>query len=472
MNINNEKTLENVLNKYTKFKESTVYDSVKENIDKDFFDIVKKQKIVAIIKEHILYQIKSINTFEYEQEILKIKSKGLILKNQLKTILEEFDKANISYVISKGVALSFYLYDSFFMRDSSDIDIVVESKDFIKGCLVLEKLGYYEKSLKSLLDANFKISNKEFYETNMFTCCFFKEGSYSIELKNSIFYATKECMNYMQNNVVLVSDKNFSIKTFNEEGTFLNLLINSFKNLHNPYGILYDYRIRDILEVYIYIVKYKHIFTREFIDLIYKFDLNFMLFSMIKLFKEFFSDELYLLIPNDLLAVTGENISIDFIQWNSDVFFRFLDIAGRREEHKIFRNNNIKKKIENKIGNINKDSVFLENTLFGYKFCCDVKIRNKKAYFTCVYPKQIRCIKLKLYSINNDSNIIKVYKNNHSNLSEKTSLIEEIEKEYSKNSFSVEFKEKEFLFSIDFEDDSGNCISKFGDQFTPVICTF
>ena len=134
---------------YISLEENFIYDLVNGwgVLNNPLYDNVSYKKVFALTMQQRIFptvycflQGKIISLFEKEKQRLKLKY--AIVKHQIKAIVNCFTEHNMRFAISKGIATANAIYDDPFLRDMNDIDIVISSDDYIKGCELLESIGY------------------------------------------------------------------------------------------------------------------------------------------------------------------------------------------------------------------------------------------------------------------------------------------------------------------------------------------
>lgn len=310
-----------------------------ENIDfKKLEAIAIEQKIFAFICDFFERKYK-LNVFNDAKR--KIKLKNIIILSQINRVILEFKKRNIRFAISKGICIGKYIYIDPLLRLMNDVDIIVYHSDFELACQALEDLGYFEYHCDILKITN-KNSRKNFYKNSKNECMFVQKGLMSIELKSTIQYITNEELNkwFEEKRIVNIDINKIRIPTFDKKATFINLLVNSYKNLHCPYGIENDYKIKDILELYLFICEYSEIFDEDFLEYIKEKNYIDSLSAMNDVFCEFFGCSMSIKFPSKLKFEHKKERNFDFMRWNLDIFSRIFCEDRRKLEHSNYRYNN------------------------------------------------------------------------------------------------------------------------------------
>lgn len=307
----------------------------------NFFKIVNEQKVFPYVYDYLKKTLKGENLQIIEKEAQRLKIKNLITLHQMDIITRAFQKENISFAFSKGLVSAFYTCDNPLLRDMNDIDIVINPQDFISGCKLLERLGYNESFYNDLCESKLLICSKdEYYSINSSQCTFEKENMLSIELKDKIQYIEKEPIV----NWILKSKKisicNVDIPIFEKKSIFKNIIVNSFKNLCSPYGIEHDYRIKDIVEPYFYIIKNLDIFNDNYVEELTN-EFGFKLVAVFGVIREFFTRDNFEKLPKAFQRLKAMEYNQDFMEWEDiHVFERLFDRIKRLSKHSLFRYNN------------------------------------------------------------------------------------------------------------------------------------
>lgn len=76
------------------------------------------------------------------KSFLDCRARSLLMKDRLSKVEETFDNEGIEVLVLKGPALALSVYPDPATRPYSDIDLLVDPKDFIRGRDLLEGLGY------------------------------------------------------------------------------------------------------------------------------------------------------------------------------------------------------------------------------------------------------------------------------------------------------------------------------------------
>lgn len=309
-------------------------DEIYDKVDyTNVFNITIQQRIFPSVY-CLLYgkiDFQSFTLFEKEKNRLMLKN--AIINHQIKAIVKCFSDHNIKFVISKGIAISNEIYKIPFLRDMNDVDIVISSDDYIMGSKLLESIGY--------VLAESTNNKEEYLEARRSQCTFIKNGCLPIELKDRIQYVNSNHLKKWFERIEYKKIGGVSVPVFSVEDMFINVLVNSNKNMSTPYGIDNDYKIRDILEFYLFIIKNTCIFTKKFVDMLTHNGYAHSLSCMMDYCEEFFTDYNLKSIPLLLRNARITDYGPDHVKWGNDIVARFFNIEQRILEHHSFRLNNV-----------------------------------------------------------------------------------------------------------------------------------
>ena len=293
------------------------------------FQLAMQQRIFPTVYSYLYGKIDPESFILFKKEKLRLKLKNTVLRHQIKSIVSCFQEHDIKFAISKGLALANEIYKDPFLRDMNDIDIVMSSDDYIKGCELLESIGY------TVIEAtNDKIA---YYEANRSQCTFVKSGCLSVELKDRIQYVWQNYLEQWFDRVEYKEIGGITVPAFSTEDMFINILVNSNKNMSTPYGIDNDYRIRDLLELYVFIIKNQSIFTKEFVDMLVHNGYLHSLSCLMDYCEDFFTKANFEKIPLVLRQTRTDDYGKDHVRWKTPIVKRFFDTEQRIQEHHLFR---------------------------------------------------------------------------------------------------------------------------------------
>ena len=153
--------------------------------------LARKNQSIPIQKSNLLEQSKYLNWQE-----------------KAKTLFDVLDKHKIKFLIFKGFAYSFLLYDKSHVRPYSDIDILIQEPDYEKVKSLLQQLGY---NMVASRQGKFISFQNSFYDNNT--------PQATIDL-------------HWQINNRIEIHKHFKFQTLYENAIDINLSQYSFKSLN------------------------------------------------------------------------------------------------------------------------------------------------------------------------------------------------------------------------------------------------
>ena len=320
-----ENFIYDIINEIDVFK----YSIYKQINYKKIFDIAIQQKIFPTICYFLQDKINAEAFIPFAKEKQRLRLKSAIVKHQIKAIVNCFREHKIKFAISKGIAHANELYKDHFLRDMNDIDIVIKADDYLKGCELLESIGY------TVTEA--AIDKTAYYEANRSQCTFVKSGCLSVELKDRIQYVWQSYLEQWFDRVEYKEIGGITVPVFSTEDMFINILVNCNKNMSTPYGIDNDYRIKDLFELYLFINKNQSIFTEEFVNMLTADGYAQSLSCMMDYCEEFFTKSNFEKIPQTLRQARITDYGKDHVKWNIPILKRFFDEENRTREHHLFR---------------------------------------------------------------------------------------------------------------------------------------
>ena len=150
---------------------SNFYNNIKqlsENNYKIFIIILRRQGILPIVYKNLQFIYKQTQKKELQDLIdilkphyLNISKKNILLSSELIYLSKILNKNNIKFISFKGPTLSKIAYGDITIRQYSDLDILIQKKDFIYIANVLISKGF-----KPLYPIDTFIDNKVMFEMN------------------------------------------------------------------------------------------------------------------------------------------------------------------------------------------------------------------------------------------------------------------------------------------------------------------
>ena len=275
----------------------------------------------------------------YEKQVIIHKVHNMQSFQQVQKILEKFRRHDIRYVLSKGFAFSMLIYDDPFLRVSSDVDILVHKDDYQEAACLLERLGYEEASF-SKINPSFPCDDKySYFRNNSANNFFVKAGWISVELKDQIQnFLSKDLERALMHRTPIII-QGVSICSFSIEDVFVNLVLNSYKNLCSPYGIDYDHRLSDIVDFYTFCLKHKEVLTDRYLYSL-DFGYQYRITYVTRLLCEFYPRDKLLKLPVTLFKLPAVPSDMHHVAWEMNILDRFFDKSQRTYSHHLFRKKN------------------------------------------------------------------------------------------------------------------------------------
>jgi len=232
-------------------------------------DVVLKtafeQGIFGMVYERLKGQLHADSAQRYASQFL---SQKIVISKTISQAAQLHDGFNSKYNIAfvKGFILSKLIYGSEYIRAFTDIDIFTVREDISVICGDMGNMGYYEKDLR-MYNRYFQMSDaslKEYYE-NIYETHFCKDKYLTVEIKKEkIEYTEAMARNSLKNKVYTDIGKH-RFCTFNLFDTFVYLVINAYSNYFTD-GSVHSYKLRDMVDLYNFAVRYNDIFTPEKVE--------------------------------------------------------------------------------------------------------------------------------------------------------------------------------------------------------------
>ncbi len=162
-------------------------------VEKAVFDYYKKNPLL-INEKH---------AFELKKNATLSASKRIFAQKKLDDISKEFIKNNIIPLNIKGPASSLQLYNNPITREYTDIDLVINEKDFAKVTPIMESLGYIEKNGLKVLHDNQNVQNKLIQKNAIHHLIFTNPTTpFRIEIHDNFFHDIKCIEKYNTENII------------------------------------------------------------------------------------------------------------------------------------------------------------------------------------------------------------------------------------------------------------------------------
>lgn len=236
-------------------------------LEHDFIDF-----LIEIGAYQILYLLKDedIESYHYlinhnEKRIKKDWSQLLLAEKLSNFIIEK----KMAAFIVKGPALSYILYDNISGRRYSDLDIFCSKNDIYDLCNYLETIGYRSASIEKQDEIQFTRNLRMALFENDFENVFYSENCIQeighrlkVEVKTTDFVfeggLLPDQVEKLCSSTQVYTIDGHKVCSLNLEGTFLQLVSNTFRNFDTSTGVQIDFRIRDLIDVLLFIKKYNY----------------------------------------------------------------------------------------------------------------------------------------------------------------------------------------------------------------------
>lgn len=289
----------------------------------EFFGIIKQQKIYNIVYRCIQNCISEDFDEKFKKSFYNYKNKIDDLISEALKINFKLNNNEVNTCLVKGFVLSYIIYGDIYSRNFSDLDFLVDKNSQYNCCEMIRKMGYKEHNIE-LFRNDYYISQNAivvYYLSDIEKQ--FKKDNIYVELKKETGKFSQEVRKSLLNSINVDID-GVICSTLSLSDTFLLLIDNTYKNFFSDYGKKHDFIIRDLLDFYGFVVKYKKLFNEEFLIVIKKADYFGELCEIIKLLKLFFSDEPIKRLPKVFLELClHEDIK-------KDVFLGFIFNKSQR----------------------------------------------------------------------------------------------------------------------------------------------
>ncbi len=192
----------------------------------------KRHSMAAIVGKAL--QDAGVQNKAFEQALAKSARKNVLLKNELKTITDSFEKNGIWYLPLKGAVMMDY-YPSVGLRQMSDLDILVDPSQTNQIKKIMNNLGFETET--------FNLSAHDVY---------YKKPIYNIEIHRMLFSDRKDISaiyTYYENpdRILKETDSQFR-KRLSLEDYYIYMIAHTYKHY-----ILHGAGIRSLMDIYVFL---------------------------------------------------------------------------------------------------------------------------------------------------------------------------------------------------------------------------
>lgn len=200
------------------------------------------------------YSLKKLGLYENEKASLFEEYYNLSLLREatqqvnLEMITDEFEKAQIKHTVLKGSVIK-HIYPSPEMRQSADIDILIDENKYIDARKIMERLGYHVDD-----EEKFGKSNDDGYEMGKLM---------RVELHRHIVYSQSPWINIcmeIENNLRLCDGYQYRYE-MSKEDYFIYLIIHMAKHMKRS-----GMGIKLVLDVWVYLKRYTDELDRAYMN--------------------------------------------------------------------------------------------------------------------------------------------------------------------------------------------------------------
>ncbi|ENH95627.1 hypothetical protein J416_15057 [Gracilibacillus halophilus YIM-C55.5] len=174
--------------------------------------------------------------------------------SELKYIIEVSKRKKVDFILVKGLALSESIYNNLYERDFGDLDILVSKDQTSRFCDILSGVGYKRSVTNDgFIPFDEEISTEKgiFHEYWYYR----KVGKNNllIEVKNSTSAIPERLIDQFFYNRDKINIENFEVDTLDITHNFLHLCANTYSDTEKRLGVEHNVRLRDYIDVYMYI---------------------------------------------------------------------------------------------------------------------------------------------------------------------------------------------------------------------------
>ena len=230
----------------------------------DFLSEIGAYQILYLLKDEDAESYSYL--MKHNEERIKKDRLQLLLAEKLSNFIIE--KKMAAFIV-KGPALSYILYGNISARSYTDLDIFCSKNNIYDLCDYLEKIGYKSASIEKQNEILFTKNFKKALFENDFENVFFSENRIpeighrlKVEVKTTDFVfeggLLPDQVEKLCSSTQVYPIDGHMVCSLNLEGTFLQLVSNTFRNFDTSTGVQSDFRIRDLIDVLLFIKKYNY----------------------------------------------------------------------------------------------------------------------------------------------------------------------------------------------------------------------
>lgn len=200
---------------------------------------------VLLIKSLMKLDMEQTFIEKAKQEVLSYVIKSATQKNELKNIVNSFEKKRINNQPMKGCVLK-QVYNSTELREMSDIDILVDENSIGKVQKLMMELGY---------ELKYKEEQHDIY---------IKKPFMVVEIHRSLYNPRIDTMQFNYFGTFeksrLIPGMNYTFE-FSKEDFYIYMVAHMAKHFYET-----GCGIRNLVDIFVYLEKYKQILDRSYLD--------------------------------------------------------------------------------------------------------------------------------------------------------------------------------------------------------------
>lgn len=362
----------------------------------DLFSYAKSNNLVDILNYYCKkYKIKFPIIYQRAYDNTKFLSMNRFEK--LKKFLKTLNDNKINYYIIKGPSISKYLYDDLFERLYSDIDIIVSACDYIKLHKCLTKNGFHNAYInnsiprRSILQFSFNIRGEDIiYSKNV------NNFEIGFEIRDTIRLLNLKQMDNFNKHIERCTYGGFDFNQLDLHYTIVLQIIYAYNAYFTEYGVVNNYKIKYIIELYMLLNKYSFIQMNEIKHIFSNLKLNYMYNSIIKVYNLLFIDS----------TVSKRKIAFDIYRKFDDANYRLSNyyISLFKSKNKEFVNESFHLSTFDNEGRFKQKIVrpfTVKNSQNSLKFSYDIFYEEKCYTFFVSFPRLLDDVTFQIILINN-----------------------------------------------------------------------
>lgn len=383
-------------------------------LTKDFIDFIKYRKVNSIndlfsyalnekVMDILIYYCKKYQVNIPKYYILIHNNYKIISRKRFQYLINCFDEMNnnnINYYIIKGPVSSKFLYDDLFERWYSDIDIIVSTKDYVKMHNILIK----NKFKNALMNDNISNSSEARFAFNIRG----EDIIYSKSINNfEVGFEIRDKIRLLDYNHMKIINKHIEQSVFDDikfnhlnlEYVFLLQIVYAYNAYFTEYGLINNYKIKYLIELYILFEKYKNVKISKLSSLFESLNLTYM-FDKVMLYYNLIFKNYNIIEKNNKMC---------------NIFQMFDDSATRLKNYYISLFNQVQTKVvksffelksfknsgENKVSIIR--SFTKKNKQNFFYFTYDIFSNDEFVTFFISFPRTLDDITFQIILLNNSN---------------------------------------------------------------------